>query len=190
MLRMLRALLRPDSYRRGAGLQERADVLRLYLLTQARASWPAVEARTLDDIEAHAPTVADQRSIVLDEAQECVLRMLGAWQVEQPPPLPPHARRRASGAAPDSEEAKARQAAEVKAWEAERDAAQLRAFGFRIRRAPSTAGDGAGDGVHLEGRAIPGDVVALYPGVSLTPADIARLPGGSRRCATWTKLLK
>jgi hypothetical protein len=174
----LAALLRPDNYRRGAALQERADVLRLYLLTSARASWPDVQERTLEDVEAQAPTVAKQRAEVIQRAQTQALQLLDAWRVEQPPPLPPHLRQ-----PPASDEESARQAAALEEWEAACTAAQRRAFGFSLRCAPSEAGRGAGDGVHMVGAAPPGSVVALYPGVVLLPSDIHRLPGGAKSLA-------
>ena len=74
----LGALLRPDNYRRGAALQERADVLRLYLLATARERWPEVHERTIEDVEAEAPTVAKQRAAVLELAQTQALQMLDA----------------------------------------------------------------------------------------------------------------
>ena len=58
----MRELARPETYARGSALQERIDVLRLFLVTSARETWPEVRIRTLDDVEAHSPTMAQHTS--------------------------------------------------------------------------------------------------------------------------------
>ena len=167
--RALRSLLKGDNYARGSHLQERADVLKLYLLTGAREVWPkVVPAPDVNDL----PTSAEQRAIAFERVRLQTLTLLDAWRVERPPPLPLE-----SPTAPVAEDERAAAMAEHAAAVA---AAQRRAFGFELHLAPSTAGASAGMGVFVSGRAPPGTVLATYPGVSYEPADMLLLPGGTK----------
>lgn len=177
----MRELARPETYARGSALQERIDVLRLFLVTSARETWPEVRIRTLDDVEAHAPTMAQQRRAVQRNVQAQAVSALHAWIREQPPPLPPHAKlaRDASDAERDADGA--RHAAALEAREMEVEAAQRRGFGFSLTIDHSTAGHESGHGVFLGGKASIGSLIAFYPGLTYTPADILRLAGDVRR---------
>ena len=163
-------LLRSESYARGAALQERADLLHLFLLAHARREWPSCDLSVLESVEASPPTVGAQRQLVKDHVQQQTLSQLEAWRNERPRPLPPQSRE-----APVDE---ARRASAEAAWQAERTEAQHRAFGCAVSVRPSGAGAGAGQGVFLAGGAPPGSVVALYAGISYEPADLISLPGG------------
>ena len=177
----MRELARPETYARGSALQERIDVLRLFLVTSARETWPEVRIRTLDDVEAHSPTMAQQRRAVQRNVQSQAVSALHAWIREQPPPLPPHAKlaRDASDAERDADGA--RHAAALEAREMEVEAAQRRGFGFSLTIDHSTAGHESGHGVFLGGKASIGSLIAFYPGLTYTPADILRLAGDVRR---------
>lgn len=165
----LRGLLRRDNYRTGASLQETADLLRLYLLTGAREAWPHPEAPpSLEDL----PPASDQRTLVHSRLALQGVTLLDAWNRERPPALPPE-----SPDAPITDERRAELQAERVVTVA---AAQQRAFGFEVHVAPSSAGATAGDGVFLKGSTPPGSLVVFYPGVSMEPADVLTLPGGTR----------
>ena len=167
--RALRALLRPSSYARGKALQERADFMRLYLLTGAREAWP--DAPRVEDVD-ELPALPELRAKVRERLGMQALTVLDAWHRERPAPLPPESPR-----APVEEAKRA-------ALEAERAeamvAAQRRAFGFELRVAPSSAGAGSGSGVWLTGAAPPGSILAFYPGVTYEVHDVIGLPGGTR----------
>jgi len=55
--------------------------------------------------------------------------------------------------------------------------AQRSAFGFAIGVRPSATSGRVG--VFVDGRAIIGSIVAFYPGVTLTPADLLQIPVGT-----------
>jgi hypothetical protein len=183
-LRQARQMLRPETYLRGAALQQRLDILRLYLLTEAQRSWPSIHLRSLDDVEDAAPRMHQQQRAVQSNVTGQILRMLAAWRIEQPPPLPPEAPLDAT-APPDIAAALAElRDAVVAQHEAELRQAQRRSFGFGVRVVPSSAihrGVGAGAGVFVDGMARMGSVLALYPGVVFYPSDLMRLPTGTER---------
>jgi hypothetical protein len=89
VLREARQMLRPESYWTGSAQQERLDILRLYLLIEARRSWPTIRIRTLDDVEDTAPRMHQQKAAVTSNAISQLVEMLDGWNTEQPPPLPP-----------------------------------------------------------------------------------------------------
>lgn len=183
-LRQARQMLRPETYLRGAALQERLDILRLYLLTEAQRSWPDIHLRTLDDVEDTAPRMHQQQSAVQSNVTGQILRMLAAWRNEQPSPLPPEAPLD-DKTPPDIAASLAElRDAVVAQHEAELRQAQRRSFGFEVRVGPSSAthrGIGAGAGVFVDGMARMGAVLALYPGVVFYPSDLMKLPTGTER---------
>ena len=138
-----RALTRPENWARGAGLQERADLLRLLILKSAHETWPDVEEQTLEGLRAQAPSLEAQRALVSGAVLEQTLQLLEAWRVEQPPPRPPED--------PDKPPSAEERAAFEAVWAAELAAAQQRAFGFGIDVAASGAGAGAGLGAFIRG---------------------------------------
>ena len=167
----IREFFRYENWLRGSALQERADVLRLYLLLAARETWPDVKLESHDAVRAEAPTLDAQRERVSERALAQTLRLLEGWRRVQPPappfspeePPPP----------PTAEEL-----AEAAALRAAR---QREAFGFELAVGESAAGEGAGRGVFLRGGVAPGSVLALYPGVAMTPYDLLTMPGGTAR---------
>ena len=165
----MRALLTPSNYATGARLQESADFLKLYLLTGAREAWP--NPPPIPDIEA-LPALQEQRRVVQDRVQLQCMSLISAWHEERPPALPPE-----SPNTPVDDERRAQLDAERAS---EMVAAQRRAFGFELDVAASSAGPEAGFGVFVRGKAPPGSVVAIYPGVTYSPADVLLLPGGTR----------
>ena len=146
-------------------------MLRLYLLLAARETWPDVKLESHDAVRAEAPTLDSQRERVSERALVQTLRLLEGWRRVQPPappfspeePPPP----------PTAEEL-----AEAAALRAAR---QREAFGFELVVGESAAGEGAGRGVFLRGGVAPGSVLALYPGVAMTPYDLLTMPGGTAR---------
>ena len=168
--KVFRALLSPSNYATGAVLQERADLLRLYILTTARQTWPKFDPMPEDHLD--MPSHEEQRTIVDERVYMETVSLFSKWLKERPPPLPP-----ASPKAPVSEEVRAEAAAKRAV---EMTAAQRRAFGFELSVGPSSAGAGAGDGVFLSGEAAPGSVIAFFPGVTFEFHDILMLPGGTR----------
>ena len=168
--KMLKSMLKPSNYNTGSVLQERADLLRLYLLTGVRETWPHVEEFPEDPLD--LPSYEEQRETALDRVRLQANTLLGQWLTECPPPLPPESLR-----APIADE----QRAELESERAKAKlAAQRAAFGFDLSVGPSSAGHGAGDGVFLTGSAAPGSVVAFYPGVTYELTDVLMLPGGTR----------
>ena len=165
-------LLRADTYARGAGLQERADLLRLFLLSHAHRTWPCIDD-ALAKAEEAAPSYSEQHEVVKDHVQQQTLSLLEAWRVARPSPLPPQSR-----TAPLDE---ARRAAVEAKWQAARVEAQHRAFGHSIAVGPSTSGAGSGRGVFISGRAPPGSVLALYTGITYQPVDLLTMSGGFKR---------
>ena len=165
----LRQLLRPSNYARGKRLQERADLMRLYLLAGARDAWP--EPPILQSVE-HLPAILEQRRLVSENVRLQALTALEAWRRERPPPLPPESPR-----APVDDSVRAALAAERAV---EMAAAQVRAFGFELSVGASSAGGESGDGVWLRGETPPGALVAFYPGVTYEVHDVIGLPGGTR----------
>ena len=167
----IREFFRYENWLRGSALQERADVLRLYLLLAAHETWPDVKIESRDAVRAEAPTLDAQRERVSERALAQTLRLLEGWRRVQPPappfspeePPPP----------PTAEEL-----AEAAALRAAR---QREAFGFELAVGESAAGEGAGRGVFLRGGVAPGSVLALYPGVAMTPYDLLTMPGGTAR---------
>ena len=172
--RFFKSLVKRDNWARGPALQERADLLRLYLLTGWReAGTDAAPLANLDDV----PASAEQRRVLKERVRLQALTLLEQWRVEQPPAMPPE---------PESGQVDDERRAELEAERAaEMAEAQQRAFGFKIHVGPSTAagadGADAGQGVFIEGRAPPGSVVLFYPGVTFDPFDILLLRGGVRR---------
>jgi hypothetical protein len=183
-LRQTRQMLRPETYLRGAALQERLDILRLYLLTEAHRSWPNIHLRSLDDVEDTAPRMHQQQSAVQSKVTRQILQMLAAWRIEQPPPLPLEAILD-DKTPPDIAACLAElRAAVVAQHEAELRQAQRRSFGFGVRVGPSSAthrGSSAGSGVFIDGMARMGSVLALYPGIVFYPSDLMTLPTGVER---------
>ena len=171
-LSALRQLFKPQNYSAGKRLQERADLMKLFLLTGAREAWP--EPPVVKDVDS-LPPLKEQRTTVESRVRLQALTLLESWHKERPPPLPPESPRApidaATRAALEAERA------------AEAAAAQRRAFGFELSVAPSSAGAEAGDGVRLDGRALPGSVVAFYPGVTYEVHDVIALPGGTNAFA-------
>ena len=155
MLRLLRESLRPSNYVSGKTLQQRADFMRLYLLTSAREAWPDPPA--VDDVQ-ELPPHDEQREVVVDRLRLQALTLLESWRRERPPPLPPESPR-----APIDDAQRTKLEAERAE---EMVAAQRRAFGFDLSVAASSAGAESGDGVWISGRAVPGSLVAFYPGVT------------------------
>jgi hypothetical protein len=169
---MIKNLVKRDNYARGASLQERADLLRLYLLTGARQVWP--HPQRLEDLDS-LPRSLEQRALVKGRVKVQATTLLDRWLSEQPPAqLPDNSRTPLSDER--RKEVEAERAAQVLA-------AQERAFGFSLRVAPSTAGRAAGRGVFISGQVPPGSVIALYPGVTFDPFEVMVLPGGTRRFA-------
>jgi len=187
VLREARQMLRPETYRKGRELQERLDTLRLYLLTEAHRSWPDVRIRTLDDVEDTAPRMHQQTTVLQSNVTAQIVQMLGAWRVEQPPPMPPDVPLDDDVPADVAESLAELRDAIVAQYEAELREAQHRAFGFCVRVKPSGAntaeagGAGAGEGVFIEGKARMGSVLAIYPGVVFYPSDIVKLVEGVER---------
>jgi len=187
-LRLLRELreafsnaMRPEFYARGAALQERVDIMRLYVLMSNYDSWPKFAVRTVEDLEKHAPTMTMQREAVAESAFKQSVAKLEGWRRERPA-LPPPATPLPENAPPEVRAAAEELLASVTAeQEAKSSAAQYRAFGFRVRTGTSTAGQGAGQGLYVDGCARLGSIVAFWPGVAYSPADILRLPNGMRR---------
>jgi len=175
----LRQLVRPETYYTGAKLQERIDVLRLYLVTSARATWPDIHVKTEEQLEAVAPRLAHQRTAVQKNVLGQAVKLLTSWLHEQPPPLPLLAKLPAE-AKPDVVVAAERLRDKMVAQHEEAITdAQKRAFGFSLGvRASGTPG-GEGFGVFIGGKAIIGSVLAFYPGVAMTPADLLRVPIGT-----------
>lgn len=171
MLSSFRKLFRPSSYISGKALQERADTIRLYLLTGAREAWPKPPIITEEDID-ELPELAELRAAVAERIRLQALTMIGAWHREKPPPLPPE-----SPISPVDDAT--RNQLEIERAEAVA-AAQRRAFGFELRLGPSSAGAESGSGVFLDGKALPGSVVAFYPGVTFELHDIIALPDGAK----------
>jgi hypothetical protein len=168
--KMLKSILKPSNYNRGSLLQERADLLRLYMLTGARETWPHVEPFPDDPLD--LPSYEYQREKALARVLLQANTLLGHWLAERPPPLPPESPR-----APISDD----QRAVLEAERAEAKlAAQRAAFGFELSVGPSSAGVGAGNGVFLTGSTPPGSVIAFYPGVTYELTDVLMLPGGTR----------
>ena len=183
-VRELRQMLRPESYLRGAALQERLDTLRLYLLTEAQRSWPDIQVKSMEDVEQCAPRMHQQQQAVQSNVSRQILKMLTAWRNEQPPPLSPALH--LDNDTPDDLAASLRELrqAVVEQYNADMRNAQRHAFGFSVRVAPSGArclSADAGHGVFIDGMARMGSVLALYPGVIFYPSDIIRLPTGTNR---------
>ena len=165
----MKALLRRENYASGANLQDNMDLLRLYLLTNARDQWPNPEQPPAIH---ELPPARDQREIVQSRTFMQALELVDAWHRERPPPLPPESPRRPLDIG-------RRTALEMERADAVRES-QRRAFGFEVSVRPSAAGPTAGDGVFVSGSVPPGQIVLLYPGLSFEPADLLLLPGGTR----------
>ena len=163
-------MVKPSSYTGGSVLQERADFLRLFMLTGAREAWPKLP--DLPDDPLDLPEDEEIQTIVRSRVQMQALTLLQEWYKARPPALLPDSIR-----TPASEETRT---AEIAKREAARRAAQQTAFGFQLIVGPSTAGVGSGDGVFLSGSAPPGSLVAFYPGVTYEMPDVLMLPGGTR----------
>lgn len=161
---------RLESYAQGRRLQERADLLQLFLLASYRKSWPNLEVLAVEDVLANAPTLDAQRQFVGLHVKNHAIAHLTAWHAERPPPLPPSVPE-----APLSPEDRARVDGE---YARAIDAAQRRAFGFAVSVAPSAAPGSDGKGVFISGEALPGSVVAIFPGVTYTPPQLHLLPNG------------
>ena len=167
--RGLKALLNRDLYVRGAELQNRADLLRLFLLTRMREAWPHEPPQL--DVDT-IPSVATQRNVVHKGVFLQSQTLLGRWLAERPPPLPPES--------PNAPVDDVKRSALIAERAEAIAAAQRAAFGYEVRLAASTAGPDAGLGVFVAGSAPPGSVLAMFPGVAMEPADLLLLPGGVR----------
>ena len=163
---------RSENFARGAALQERADLFRLFLLAKANETWPKVTVTTLEQIRELAPTLKDQRNAVLEHVQRRSLTHFERWYEERPPPLDP-----LDPEKPLSEERRAEVEAEYAAQVYE---AQKRAFGFALRVGPSKAGPKSGRGVFVDGKVAPGSVIAFYPGVWYEPVHLFEIRGGTK----------
>lgn len=170
MAALLARLLPPEHFLRGAALQQRVDLLRLFLLAKANQTWPEVNVRTLEQVRSMAPTTRMMRSAVDEHVEGCARAHLEGWRKERPPPLDP--------LDPEKPLADDRRLKVEEEYATKLHEAQKRAFGFALRVAPSGAAPSAGNGVYLDGSVPPGAVVAFYPGVWYEPFDMFSLPGG------------
>lgn len=161
---------RSENYLRGSALQERADLLRLFLLVKAHETWPEVSVKTLDQIRELAPNAKNLRESVSAHVQRSTLTHLKRWLTERPPPLDP--------LDPEKPLPEQRREEVETQYKNKLSEAQKRAFGFALRVAPSQVGSNGGNGVFIDGTASPGSVVVLYPGIWYEPQHMYQLPGG------------
>ncbi|KAL3909921.1 MAG: hypothetical protein SGPRY_009251, partial [Prymnesium sp.] len=162
--RFLAPFFQAENYASGASLQERADLFRLLLLAKANHTWPDVTVRSLDQIRELAPTKREQEMLVGDHMRNRTLAHIESWHDHRPPPLDP-----TDPSTPIAEQRRL----EVEREHCERvHQAQMQAFGFALRVAPSSAGPAAGNGVFVSGSVPPGEVIAFYPGVWYEPQHL------------------
>jgi len=133
----------------GRAAQEEYDVHRALLFAAFHASPEAGAEAALAQVEPRSP---EERK-----------KMLQSLLLEQ-------VRRICTGVADATAEAESLGAREVE----ERVRASV---GFGLSTGPSGAGTGAGLGLFLHGRALPGAVVAMYPGVVYPKTDHRYIPG-------------
>eukprot|EP00965_Chrysotila_dentata_P024837 823454-Pleurochrysis_carterae.AAC.4 len=169
----LRQMMRPESYYTGAKLQERIDLLRLYMIVRTHNAWPEKVYNCEADILAIEESMAEQAEVVQQHVVGQTVQMMFGWKVEKPPPMPPHAKLQARASEDEIAAAEKLRASIVAEYEEEMQQAQLRAYGYAIHVRDS---DVAGRGVFIRGKAKVGSVVSLYPGVAMLPADILRIP--------------
>eukprot|EP00898_Chlorokybus_atmophyticus_P009080 jgi/Chlat1/9173/Chrsp97S08448 len=156
-------------------LQKDIDTHRLYLLTgyhalnqQGAVAAPKAAAEALS-AEARSLTSEEQEHRVQANVHTQVLQVLRALR---------HIDGGAAASAPVSGLLFAAGAERISPSPADISAALKKDIGYSVRLQPSTIVHAeAGNGLFIDGEALPGAVVGVYPGVVYTPSQVRKIPG-------------
>ena len=163
---------------RGAQLQQLVDTVRIFKLLKRLPEHTHIQKI----LETHPDLETLQQAVQTAVAQD-LDQLIQNWKREKPKPLPPYVPPPENSPHEFKDSVNLLRNSLAEEYDADMKRAQYRAFGFSVSVAPSTLGIGAMNGTFINGRAKMGSIVAIYPGVALSPADIIRLPNGTASLA-------